>query len=82
MTAQKVYIEGDHYLIDDRSGFKIRRSEARKTWDNLIVKGDNFERRHPQDFLKGKRDQQAVKEPRSESVDVFLTDNEVQASDL
>lgn len=82
MTVQKVYIPGDHYLICDRSGFKIRRSEAKRTWDNLIVREQDFEVRHPQDFLRGLRDQQAVKEPRSEAPDQFVSTNAVQPDDL
>lgn len=76
------YKAGDYYIICDRCGFKIPRSRARKTWDNLIVCFNDFEYRHPQDFVRGVRDRQAVPEPRSEAPDTFLDTNDVQPGDL
>jgi hypothetical protein len=65
------YRRGDHWLIDDRTGFAIRRSEARKEYTGAIVHKDDFETRHPQEFIKGRRDRQAVKDPRPEPADQF-----------
>ena len=75
---------GDHYILCDYSGFKIRRSEARRTWDGYLVRKDFWEERHPQDFVRGRRDKMSVTpgETRGESTNVFLTDNEVQPGDL
>jgi hypothetical protein len=50
------YRRGDNLLICDRSGFVIRRSEAKKTWDGLWVHKDFWEPRHPQDFVRGKQE--------------------------
>jgi len=36
----------------------------RKTWDGLWVHKSEWEPRHPQDFVKGVKDHQAVSEPR------------------
>ena len=60
------YRPGDHYKIDDRSGFKVRASRTRKQWDGLIVRSDRYESRHPQDFVRARRDMQAVTDPRPE----------------
>lgn len=76
------YTSGDHYIICDRCGFKVRRSQARKTWDNLIVCPFDFEERHPQDFRRGRKDKIYVDDPRPEGSDTFLSTNEVSASDL
>lgn len=73
---------GDYYVICDRCGFKVRRSDARKTWDNLIVCPFDFEERHPQDLRRGRKDKIYVDDPRSEASDTFLGTNDVSASDL
>lgn len=76
------YKSGDHYIICDRSGFKILRSTAKRTWDHLVVRSEDFEPRNVQDFVKGRKDKQHVDDPRSELTNVFLDTNDVSASDL
>jgi len=76
------YIPGDHYVICDYSGFKIRRSEARKMWNGLIVHKRFWEPRHPLDTIRSKRDKQTVADPRPEQADRFLAVNEVTADSL
>lgn len=65
------YVRGDHWLIDDRSGEKIRSSDAVREWDGTIVHRDDAEPRHPQDFVRAKRDRQAVRVARPPPPDVF-----------
>lgn len=77
-----VYIPGDFWRICDRCGQKVRQSKTRKTWDGLWVCEKDWEERHPQDFVRGKKDKQSVSEPRPEPAHYFLTDNEVTADDL
>ena len=81
-TGADTYTSGDHYVICDRCGFKVRRSDARKTWDNLIVCPFDFEERHPLDFVRGRKDKIYVDDPRPEPADVFLTTNQISQSDL
>lgn len=76
------YVPGDYYVICDFSGFKIRRSEARKMWNGLLVHHRFWEPRHPLDTIRSKSDKQTVSDPRPESADRFLGTNEVKASDL
>lgn len=78
------YKPGDWYIICDYSGFKIRRSEARRTWDGYLVRKDFWEPRQPQDFVRGRRDKISVPpgETRGESTDNFLEVNEVTIDDL
>lgn len=76
------YIPGDFWRVCDRCGLRYRQSQTKKTWDGLWVCDDCFEPRHPQDFVTGREDRQAVPEPRPEPEPYFLSDNEVTADDL
>ncbi|NIW96980.1 MAG: hypothetical protein GWN13_01800 [Phycisphaerae bacterium] len=76
------YRPGDYYIQCDYSGFKIRRSQAKKKWDGLLVDRRFWEIRHPQDFVRGIKDRQAVPDPRPEGDDTFLSTNEVTQDDL
>src|SRR3990167_3255709 len=58
------YHPGNHYKISDRSGFKLRASETVKEWNGLIVGRNEYEERHPQDFVRAIFDHQAVVDPR------------------
>lgn len=51
---------GDWLLICDVSGRTMYASEARHRWDGAIVHKDHFELRHPQEFVRGVRDDQSV----------------------
>ena len=66
------YIPGDHWKICDRCGFKCRSSATFRTWDGLYVCREDYETRHPQDFVKGRRDSQIVPNPRPEQVNNFI----------
>jgi hypothetical protein len=66
------YIPGDYWRICDRSGRKVRASQTVRQWDGLIVALDEYEERHPQDFVRGRRDFQSVPDPRPEMVDSFI----------
>lgn len=54
-TAGRVR-NGDYLVIDDRTGFRRWRSECVKDWQGLIVHRSVYEPRHPQDFLRARRD--------------------------
>lgn len=81
-SRQGFYRPGDYYLICDYSGFKIRRSDARMTWDGMLVHRDYWEPRQPQDFVRGRADKIAVENPRPEGEDTFLDTNAVSVDDL
>jgi hypothetical protein len=63
---------GSFYRVDDRSGFAVRAEHTRKQWNNIIVRLQSFEERQPQDFVRGRRDDQTVPEPRPRQVNQFL----------
>lgn len=50
------YKPGDWNAICDRCGFKFKASELKLDWQGFRVCEDDFEYRHPQDFLKPKTD--------------------------
>lgn len=76
------YKPGDHYVICDVCGFKMRASETSKRWDGLRVCKADWEPRHPQDFVRGKQDRQAVRNARPEPPDTFLEIGDVTEADL
>ena len=61
--------KGDWNAICDRCGFEFKASQLKKTWDGYYVCKDDWEPRHPQDFLRGKKDDQSVEWTRPESPD-------------
>jgi hypothetical protein len=63
---------GDWNAICDLCGFKFKASELKKRWDGMMVCSEDFEQRHPQDFLKARRDKQAVPWTRPEGQDNFI----------
>lgn len=76
------YLPGGHNKICDRTGFKVKSTNTQKEWNNLIVRRQSFELRQPQDLLRSKPDRQHVNDPRTESEDNFLGDNDVSVDDL
>ncbi len=66
------YKPGDHYIQDDRTGFKIRASEARREWTGQYVHKDAWEPRQPQDLVRSRVDKMSVDNPRPRAPDVFI----------
>jgi len=75
------YRPGDFWRICDRSGKKVRASRTEREWTGLIVDRDEWEPRHPQDFVRGVRDDQRVPDARPEAPDTFLLPGEVDPND-
>lgn len=64
---------GDHYIHSDRTGRKIRASEATKEWTGALVEKNLAidKTRHPQEFQKIVAEKQNVDDPRPRPVDIF-----------
>lgn len=62
--------KGEWSCICDRCGFEYKSGQLKKTWDNLRVCRECYEPRHPQDFLRAKKDDQSVAWTRPEGEDV------------
>ena len=76
------FAPGDYNVICDRTGFKVKASECEMEWNGLFVRKLSWEPRHPQDFIKGKVDDQTVAVSRSVGDDVFTVGNGPDADDL
>lgn len=76
---------GDYRVICDASGFKCWASETVKTWDGRRVLrrfvGEETQR-HPQDFVRGVREDVSVPDPRPEAPDTFLSPGDVTPDSL
>ena len=64
--------EGDYWVIDDITGFKVRASQTRKMWDGKRVSEKNYETRHPQEFVRAPHDPQTVKDARPRQTAVYI----------
>lgn len=80
---KKKLAPGDWFVRCDRTGFKVPASETRREWNGQIVWEGVYEPRHPQDFVRGVRDDQTVPFARPVNTeDTFLSTNEVTKDDL
>lgn len=66
------FVAGSWNAICDVCAQKYKSSEMKKRWDGLMVCPNDWEPRHPQDFLRSVPDRQAVPWARPETPDVFL----------
>ena len=82
MAIRNTYRPGDYLCIDDRTGMTVYASDTVKEWNGLRVHRDRFEERHPQDFVKGRVDNQSVPDARPRPEDVFLEPGDVTVDDL
>lgn len=72
MGTKLHYKPGSFYRICDRTGFAVRAEHTQKQWNNIIVRDRSFENRQPQDFVRGRRDDQTVPQPRPRQIPVYL----------
>jgi len=71
---QPHYVAGDFWRCCDVCGIDYRSSQTRKRWDGAWVCLADFEERHPQDFVRGRKDRQRAPDPRPEPAEVFIGD--------
>jgi hypothetical protein len=74
------YKPGAYYQIDDRTGKKVRSTDTHREWTGLQV--EDPDPRHPQEFVRGKRDYQAPPNPSPENTDTFISIGDVTPDDL
>lgn len=72
------YRSGDWNAECDVCGQKYKASKLKLRWDGLRVCPKDFEFRHPQDFVRGVKDNQATPFSRPEPPDLFVTFNWTQ----
>jgi len=81
-VSETIFKKGDWNAICDVCGFEYKASELRKRWDGMRVCRDDFEERHPQDFLKGRRDDQSVLWTRPDNNNKLVTVNPLDPDDV
>jgi len=54
------YKKGDWNVIEDIGGKKVKASETFLRWDGMRVLREDYEPRHPQDFIKAISDDPSV----------------------
>lgn len=58
--------------IDPASGFKVPLSNLVRQWDNQLIDYRYVDKRNPQDFVRGVRDDQSLPYARPEAPNVFV----------
>lgn len=58
--------------IDPASGFKVPLSNLVRQWDNQLIDERFVDKRNPQDFVRGIKDDQSLPYSRPESENTFL----------
>ena len=66
------FISGEWNLTCDVCSKKIKAHEAKTRWDGFIVCEDDFEHRHPQDFVKAQTDKISVPFQRPIPLNTFV----------
>jgi len=75
------YKAGTWNLLCDVCGKKIKSSEAKHRWDGFIVCKDDYETRHPVDFIKVKPDNFKIPFSRPEPADQFSSITYIDTGD-
>jgi hypothetical protein len=74
---------GDPKAICDVCGFTFNLSALRMNWKRQMVCRDDFETRHPQEYVRAVKDTQGVKpNMRPEPAVVYIGPGDVTADDL
>jgi ribosome-binding protein aMBF1 (putative translation factor) len=79
------YAHGQWNVVCDRCGGDFKSAQLRKEWTGLRVCRDCWDYRHPQEFLRGKKDRQAPPWVRPEQPEIDVSPgsgNEVSRDDL
>jgi hypothetical protein len=61
------YVSGTANALSDLSGFKYKRKDMRKTWDNYLVGADEWEPKHPQLVLRPRAEKFYTPDPRPDN---------------
>jgi hypothetical protein len=67
--------------IDPASGFKVPLSNLVRQWDNQLIDARFIDKRNPQDFVRGIKDDQSLPYSRPESPDQFIALNIIWEND-
>ena len=74
MGASDYFADGQWNFFCDLCGAKRKSGQGVRTWDNFYVCRHHKERRNPQDFVRGIKDDQTTPWNRVEGVDSFVNE--------
>ena len=69
-TRSPGYRPGDNWVACEVCGLNVLSSGAKRRWDGVIVCPEDWEARHPQDFVRARKDRQRPNLARPEPTDV------------
>lgn len=70
--AKNYYKSGEFNLICDVCGKKIKAHESKHRWDGLVVCFEDYEQRHPQDFVRARQDKISIPFNRPRPTDIYV----------
>ena len=70
--SRNTYISGQWNVICDVCSKKIKSGIAKQRWDGFIVCPEDFEFRHPQDFVRARQDKISVPFSRPIPNEIFI----------
>ena len=73
MYLSNYYKSGVTNVLCDVCGVKYKSDELRKRWDGFMVCHEDWEVRHPQDYIRGSKPQKAPEYTRPEPANTFVT---------
>lgn len=82
MTLRNTYRAGDWLCVCQRCGFDDYASQIKREWTGLLVCRGCHDPRHPQEYVRGKADEQAVPFASPPGDPVFLAVGDVTRDDL
>lgn len=71
--SKNYYVSGEWNVTCDVCSKKIKSSQAKQRWDGFIVCPEDYEQRHPQDFVKARTDKVSV--PFTRPIPAFIFTN-------
>lgn len=71
MSKDWNYNSGQWWVLCDVCGKKTKSSEIKQRWDGFLVCKEDYENRHPQDFIRVKQDKIVVPFSRPRTTDTF-----------
>lgn len=81
MAVLERYIRGNHWIIDDISGQKIRIKDAQQDWRGYWMARDEFSPKEKQLTIIPRQETIAVRVARTQNIDETLQDPPFNASD-
>lgn len=80
MFLKSHYKSGEWNALCDVCGLKYKSSELQKRWDGMMVCKQDYEVRHPQDYMRGPRGEKGIPWSRPEPADRFVTVDYISTS--